>query len=179
MSKAADQDLGEVIASAVAGDELAFARIVAAYHEDMRRVCAFVTRDDALADDAVQAAWAKVWHKLGSLKQPERLRPWLVSVAVNQAKDLLRKRKRNAEVELLANAATVSGGRDPATGIDSLDLLAAMDRLDPDDRALIAMRYVAGFDSTELGAAVGLSAPGTRARLARILGRLREELGHE
>ena len=29
MSKAADQDLGEVIASAVAGDELAFARIVA------------------------------------------------------------------------------------------------------------------------------------------------------
>ena len=83
----------------------------------------------------------------------------------------------------------INGQRQPPQGarfldpkvlgrIDSLDLLAAMDRLDPDDRALIAMRYVAGFDSTELAAAVGLSAPGTRARLARILGRLREELGH-
>jgi DNA-directed RNA polymerase specialized sigma24 family protein len=60
--------------------------------------------------------------------------------------------------------------------VDSLDLLAAMDRLDPDDRALIAMRYVAGFDATELSVAIGISPPGTRARLARILVRLRQEL---
>ena len=70
----AEQDLGVMIASAAAGDEYAFARIVAAYHEDMRRVCSFVTRDDALAEDAVQNAWSIIWHKLGSLKQPTRLR---------------------------------------------------------------------------------------------------------
>lgn len=175
----AEQDLSAMVASAVAGDEYAFARIVAAYHEDMRRVCSFVTRDDALAEDAVQTAWAVVWRKLGSLKQPARLRPWLVSVAVNQAKDQLRRRKRSAEIELLASARHVAAGFDPATGVDSLDLLAAMDRLDPDDRALIAMRYVVGFDATELSAAIGLSPPGTRARLARILARLRQELSDE
>jgi RNA polymerase sigma factor (sigma-70 family) len=175
----AEQDLSVMIASAAAGDEYAFARIVAAYHEDMRRVCSFVTRDDALAEDAVQGAWSIVWHKLGSLKQPNRLRPWLVSVAVNQAKDALRRHKRRVEVELLANARSVPAGLDPATGVDSLDLLAAMDRLDPDDRALIAMRYVAGFDATELSVAIGLSPPGTRARLARILARLRQELSDE
>ena len=175
----AEQDLGVMIASAVDGDEYAFARIVAAYHEDMRRVCSFVTRDDALAEDAVQAAWSIVWRKLGSLKQPARLRPWLVSVAVNQAKDMLRRRKRGAEIELIASARHVAAGLDPATGVDSLDLLAAMDRLDPDDRALIAMRYVVGFDATELSAAIGLSPSGTRARLARILARLRQELSDE
>jgi len=175
----AEQDLGVMIASAVAGDEYAFARIVAAYHEDMRRVCSFVTRDDALAEDAVQSAWSIVWRKLGSLKQPARLRPWLISVAVNQAKDQLRRRKRGAEIELIANARHVAAGFDPATGVDSLDLLAAMDRLDPDDRALIAMRYVVGFDATELSVAIGLSPPGTRARLARILARLRQELSDE
>jgi RNA polymerase sigma-70 factor (ECF subfamily) len=145
----------------------------------MRRVCSLVTRDEALAEDAVQSAWAIVWKKLGSLEQPERIRPWLVSVAVNQAKDMLRKRKRRVEVELLANAQVVSGGIDPSTGVDSLDLLRAMDRLDPEDRALIAMRYVVGFDATELSSAIGLSPPGTRARLARILGRLRLELSGE
>jgi RNA polymerase sigma factor (sigma-70 family) len=178
MTEAAGQDLASVVASAAAGDDVAFARLVAAYHEDMRRVCAFVTRDEALADEAVQAAWSTVWLKLGSVRQPERLRPWLVSIAVNQARDLLRKGRRRSEAELLANARAVAAGIDPATGVDSLDLLAAMDRLAPDDRALIAMRYVAGFDASELAAAAGLSASGTRARLARILGRLREDLGH-
>ena len=41
------------------------------------------------------------------------------------------------------------------TGISSMDLSAALDRLDPDDRALLAMRYVAGFDSNELAASPG------------------------
>jgi RNA polymerase sigma factor (sigma-70 family) len=177
MTVPAGQDAAAVIASAAAGDDIAFARIVGAYHEDMRRVCAFVTRDESLAEEAVQAAWSTIWRKLGSVRQPERLRPWLVTIAVNQARDLLRKGKRRSQAELLANARSVIAGIDPATGVDSLDLLAAMDRLPPDDRALIAMRYVAGFDATELAAATGLSSSGTRARLARILQRLRKELG--
>jgi DNA-directed RNA polymerase specialized sigma24 family protein len=65
---------------------------------------------------------------------------------------------------------------DPATGIESLDLLAAMRRLAPEDRALIAMRYVIGFDATELASAIGLSPSGTRTRLERVLDRLRQEL---
>jgi len=65
---------------------------------------------------------------------------------------------------------------DPATGIDSIDALAAMDRLDPEDRALLAMCCVAGFDATELSVAIGLSPSGTRTRLERLLARLRQEL---
>ena len=57
-----------------------------------------------------------------------------------------------------------------------MDLLAAMARLDPNDRALLAMRYVAGFDSNELSRATGISPSGTRNRLERLLARLREEL---
>ena len=40
-----------------------------------------------------------------------------------------------------------------------------MDRLDPDDRALLAMRYVVGFDSNELAIATGMSPSGIRQRL--------------
>ena len=57
-----------------------------------------------------------------------------------------------------------------------MDLDAALMRLDPDDRALLAMRYVAGFDATELSIAIGLSPSGTRSRLERLLARLRGEL---
>lgn len=176
MTGVARRDLEGTVASAVSGDDIAFARLVEAYHEDMRRVCAFVARDDALAEDAVQSAWAIAWCKLGSVREPARLRPWLVSVAVNQARDLLRKRRRRSETELLGDSPRVAGGIDPATGIEVLDALAAMDRLQPEDRELIAMRYIIGFDATELARATGQTPAATRQRLKRLLDRLRREL---
>ncbi len=176
MTGAVDADTGVAVRAAAAGDDTAFARIVNAHHEDMRRVCVVMTGDEQLAEDAVQAAWAIAWQKLGTLRQPDRLRPWLVSVAVNQAKDMLRGQRRTPAAGLDIATSRVSGGVDPATGIESLDLLAAMDRLEPDDRALVAMRYVIGFDATELAAAIGLSPSGTRTRLERVLARLRQEL---
>jgi len=60
-----------------------------------------------------------------------------------------------------------------------MDLRAALDRLEPEDRALLAMRYVAGFDSNELAAALGISPSGVRSRIERIRTRLREELGDD
>ena len=75
-----------------------------------------------------------------------------------------------------ADATSQPGGIDPATGIAAMDLRAALGRLDPDDRALLAMRYVAGFDSNELALALGISPSGTRNRLERLRKRLREEL---
>ena len=50
------------MAPAAQGDEYSFARIVDAHHDDMRRVCVFITRDQALAEDAVQAAWSITWR---------------------------------------------------------------------------------------------------------------------
>ena len=179
MTRVAKPDARGLIELAASGDDIAFARIVAENHEDMRRVCAVVCGDDDLAEEAVQVAWPIAWRKLGSVREPERLRPWLVSVAVNEAKQLLRKRRRRSEVEVTAEAPRTQIGIDPAMGIDLIDLRAAMARLDPDDRALLAMRYVAGFNATELATAIGLSPPGTRARLARLLARLKQELDHE
>ena len=77
---------------------------------------------------------------------------------------------------MAADATSQPGGIDPATGIAAMDLRAALGRLDPDDRALLAMRYVAGFDSNELALALGISPSGTRNRLERLRKRLREEL---
>jgi len=82
-------------------------------------------------------------------------------VAVNEAKHLARRGRRRGEIEVRADASAEPGGVDPATGIDAIDLRAAMDRLAPDDRALLALRYGAGFDATELSTALGLSPSGT------------------
>jgi RNA polymerase sigma factor (sigma-70 family) len=176
MTKTADRDLSVALASAAAGDDIAFGSIVAAHQNEMYSICVVVCRDRLMAEEAVQAAWSIAWKKLGSVRQPERLRPWLISVAVNEAKQLMRKRRRRSEVEVVVDASEKRGGIDPATGVDGMDLRAAMQRLDPDDRALLTMRYVFGFDATELSTALGISPAGTRQRLKRLLDLLRQDL---
>jgi RNA polymerase sigma factor (sigma-70 family) len=176
MARTADPRLDSTLAAAAAGDEAAFRSLVAAYQEDLYSICVLVCRDRAMAEEAVQSAWAIAWRKLGTIRDPARLRPWLVSVALNEAKQLLRQRRRRSALEVVVDASERPGGIDPATGVAGMDLRVAVERLDPDERALLAMRYVAGFNSTELATALGISASGTRNRLERLLARLREEL---
>jgi RNA polymerase sigma factor (sigma-70 family) len=161
------------------GDELAFAGVVDAHHADMSSVCFVVTGGDAeLTEEAVQSAWPIAWRKLHTIRDPERLRPWLISIAVNEARQLSRRRRRGRVLEISVGrdpSATTPG--DPGSHVGDIDLRNALDGMSPEDRALIALRYVAGFDSTELARALHMSPSGTRARLSRILGRLRSELG--
>ena len=173
-----ENNLAGEVAQAAAGDEVAFARVVQAHHDDMTRVCFVICGDIDIADEAVQAAWAIAWRKLGSLRDPDRLRPWLVSIAANEARQLVRRRRRRTIVEL-AVADSGPSRVDPAGRDADIDLANALARLDAEDRALLALRYVAGFDSTELARAIGRSPSGTRARLARLLARLRTELSDD
>lgn len=169
-----------LVALAAAGDEAAFTRIVALHHDAMSRVAYIVAGDLDVADEAVAAAWALAWRRIGQLDDPARLRSWLVSIAANESRALGRRRRRHPVVEIDA-AVGLEDTRtpDPQGRSADLDLVNALNRLTPADRELLALRYVAGFDSFELGRATGRSASGTRARLARLLDRLRTELSDD
>ena len=78
-------DGAALVAAAAAGDEAAFERLIAIHHEDLRRICQVVTGDAEATDEAVQAAWAICWQKLRTLRDPARIRPWLASIAINDA----------------------------------------------------------------------------------------------
>ena len=178
-----DDSLRAAVARAAHGDEVAFARIVAAHHDDMARVAFVVCGDVELAQEAVQVAWQKAWAKLDSIRAADRLRPWLVSIAANEARQLIRSRHRRWLRETVIDddgaVMTTSGPRvaaDPASRAAQLDLANALAGLEPDDRTLIALRYAAGLTSDEIGRAIGMTGGGVRARLARLLTRLREEL---
>jgi RNA polymerase sigma-70 factor (ECF subfamily) len=161
---------------AVAGDEAAFARIVAAYHADMVRVAYGICGEQDLALDAVQAAWLIAWRKLRTVREPDHLRSWLVAVAANETRHLVRSRRNGSSVVELGLEVPGPGVPDTTDEIRRLDLVNALRRLKPEERSLIAMRYGAELDSSEIAPLLGISASGVRARLSRIMGRLRKEL---
>lgn len=167
--------LAATVAAAAAGDVAALTRIVDAHHDDMLRLCFVICGDNDTAQDAVQAAWPIAWRRMGTLRDPERLRPWLMSVAANEARQIIRRRRRHP-VSPIEVADVGSSRGDPASSAALLDLAAALRRLSPDERSLLGLRYVSGLDATEIGRAMGLSSSGVRSRLARLMARLRTEL---
>ena len=179
MQVAVDEGLmADVVQGARAGDEADFTRLVATYHEDLLRVAFVVTGDADAAAEAAQLAWQKAWRRLGKLRDPERVRPWLVAIAANEARQLIRRERRRFVVEIGVRSEPARGS-DPTSGIGRIDLVNALGRLKPEDRELLAMRYAVGLDSFEIAAARGGSASGTRARLARVLTQLRRELDRD
>jgi RNA polymerase sigma-70 factor (ECF subfamily) len=166
--------IASTVARAGAGDEAAFAQLVSTYHADMAQVAFAACGDRELAEDAVQSAWLVAWRKLRSLRDPDSVRPWLLAVTANEARQLVR--RRHGPVVEIDVEAPGDKKNDPSAGIERLDLRRALAHLSPDDRALVAMHYVIDLSSDELAAAVGTSPSAARMRLSRIVDRLRKEL---
>jgi RNA polymerase sigma-70 factor (ECF subfamily) len=171
---------GELVRAAALGDEAAFTELVARHHRDLLRVAYVICRDPALAEDSAQAAWAIAWRRIGDVKDPNLIRSWLVAVAANEARRIIRSRHPHvreisvADIELVGVPDLRS---DPlADGIAKADLQRVLAPLDPTDRALIALRYIAELSSDEIGHALGMSSSGARGRLSRLLLRLRGDL---
>ncbi len=167
-----------IVRRAAAGDEAAFARLVAGHHASMVKVAMVIADDPETALDAVQSAWVLAWRRLRTLRDPDQVGPWLVAVAANEARGLVRRRRRRqlVEVPLALEGRQEPEGPDPTLAIGDADLDRALRRLDPRERTLLALRYVAGYDSTEIARALRLSPSGVRTRLARLLDRLRRDL---
>ncbi len=146
---------GSIVELAIAGDEVAFARIVAAHHDDMARIAFFVCGDLDVAEEAEQSAWAVAYRRL---------------------KDLRGSRRRRTVRELSVTDPARPRDIDHAAMIDLAD---ALGRLDPKDRAIVGLRFIGGFESAEIGRAMGMTASGVRVRLHRLLERLRKDLGDD
>ena len=170
----------DLVHAAATGDEAAFTELVSRHHRDLLRVAYVICRDAGLAEDSAQAAWAIAWRRMGDVKDPTQIRGWLVAVAANEARRTMRSRRPSVR-EISVGDIELEGvpdiRSDPlADSIASSDLRRVLDSLDPTDRALIALRYVAELSSDEIGRALGMSSSGARGRLSRLLLRLRGEL---
>ena len=163
------------VRSAAAGDEIAFARLVAEHHASMARVAFVICGDPDMARDAVQSAWSIAWRRLRTVRDPSRVHAWLVAVAANEARQADRRRRRDRVVDISAEAAKLAH-LDRADPVELVDLARTLRGLTADDRRLLAMRFAAGLGSAEIGAQLGISASAARSRLNRLLERLRTDL---
>jgi RNA polymerase sigma factor (sigma-70 family) len=102
----------------------------------------------------------------------------LIAIAANEARQVVRRRRRERVVDISADV-RIEDRPDPGDEIELIDLRRVIHGLKDGDRTLLALRYAAGLDSVEIADQLGLSASGVRSRLARLLERLRADLALE
>jgi RNA polymerase sigma-70 factor (ECF subfamily) len=169
----------ELLARAQTGERVAFTELVEQRHAELVRIAYAITGDLDAARDSAQLAWIKAWQRLPSVREPRRLRAWLIAIAANEARQHLRAHRRRHVREIAPMRQDDPPAQNTMTSADQLDLHAAMGRLQPADRSLLAMRYLAGLSAEEMGLVTGLTASGVRTRLSRLIARLREDLDHD
>lgn len=173
----------ELVAGLVRHDPAAVAATYDRYAERLLGFCTGMLRDPHEAADALHDTILVAAERIGQLRDPERLRPWLYAIARTQCLARLRRRERTAVAE---DPTTLAGGRamaaDPdragdgarvAEGGEAAELVwAAAEGLDEGDRVLLELHLRHGLDGGELAAAAGVK-PG---QISMATGRMRERL---
>jgi len=184
--EAAQASPEDLIRRAAQGDLAAFARIVRLHNEEMTRVAFVITGNLDSAVGAVGAAWSVAWHGLRRSRTPDGLGPWLCSLVATEAVvvAMCNGTPGTAGPAEPAGSAGSAGPADrkaePAGSADrqadgGLDdraadggLERALARIDPGDRALLALRHVAGLSMAELTRMNRRSRPPVAVRFERL-----------
>ena len=177
------RDEADLVARARGGDRDAFAELVRTQKDVAFRTAMLITRNAADAEDVAQEAFVKAWRALPRFRPGRPLRPWLLTIVANEARNRRRAAGRREGLALRAareEARTEAEAGSPEAallaGARRETLLAAMNRLPDHQRLVLGCRYLLDLDERETAAALGVR-PGTiKSRTARALARLREEV---
>ena len=158
---------------------LAFAQLVRRHNRTLYRAARAILRDDAAAEDALQEAWLRAYHAIGTFRGESKLSTWLVRIVVNEALARRRKNQRNVAAGEDAEQATL--GQDEPEGMAERSesrrrLEAQIRRLPEAFRAVFILRAVEELSVEETAAALHIPQATVRTRFFRARGRLREAL---
>ena len=175
-SKGMNQAIAAPATEAPATADLAFEELYRSSRDDLYAYIAGMLRDRSAAEEVTAAVFEKAFRKRRRFDSGRgSARAWLFGIARNAAIDELRRRGRRAE--LTADPADPDAPAPDALAEHSArraTVAAALGRLAPRDRELVAMKFFAGLTNAEIAAVLGISESNAGTTLHRVITKLRE-----
>ncbi|MCR4871436.1 MAG: sigma-70 family RNA polymerase sigma factor [Atopobiaceae bacterium] len=157
---------------------------VQAYADTVLRACAVYLREQADREDAFQETFLRYARYKGSFNDEEHRKAWLIRVASNICKDMLK--SAGAHVVSL-DAVEADGAWQPVAGDDGQEgqrrlegeeFLAALRTLDEKYRSVLYLKYYEGYTAAQIGEMLRIPENTVYTDLARGRQRLKEALGY-
>lgn len=166
-----------------AGEEAAFDQVVSEYTGPAYATALQVLRDPALAEEAVQDAFVRLWQRAKQFEPGKGAeRSWIMAIVRNQAIDVLRKRARTME-RSIDDAPTVYALRDPADvwqsvleGLTGETVLQAIRELPAEQQEVVVRAYYEGKKLVDVARELDIPEGTARSRLRLALTKLRDTL---
>lgn len=156
----------------VDGQAEAFEEFYRQHLEPLIRTVRRLVGDREVAEEIAQDAFRILLERLDTLDPEGNIKAWLFRVALNLAKNWLRRQsvdQRHSPVVL-----EIESSRRGAD--DRLQLQRAIDQLSLSHREIVLLVYEAGFSIEEAAAALDITPPAARQRLSRARAILRKLL---
>ena len=139
-------------------------RLMTSYGDDVLRVCYLFLKEHSTAQDASQTTFVKAWQAISTLRDGSTERAWLMRIAVNTCKTILRSR----EHRLYAQSPDLDDL--PLSTEDELPddtVLRAVLDLPEKYREVVVLHYYQGLSSTEAAKALRVPQATVLTRLHR------------
>jgi len=169
-----------LVARAREGEPEAMDELVRRHHAAAFRVALGILRDEDGAADAAQDAFLKAFRGLDGFRGDASFRTWLLTIAANEARGILRKSGRRKETVLEA-AGPVASTQETAE--DSLQkaqeagrIKLLLEDLPEKQRQAVTLRIFDGLSFREVGAIIGSSEGAARVNYHHGIRKLREML---
>ncbi len=168
--------------SIATGDERAFRLLVARWEGPVFRFLVHMLGVEEEARDLTQDTFLKVWDRAGRYRAEGRFRSWLLRIAGNQARSLLRRRKILRWVSFdLARHDRSTADDDPHRGLERRETVArvraAVADLPDRQREAVVLRRLQGLRYQEVAEIMQTTVPAIESLLQRAAVTLRNRLG--
>ena len=166
----------DLILLAKSGDKDAFAELYGLYKDRLYRYAFYRLQNESDAEDAVQECALSAYIQIGSLKKAEAFPSWIFRIlyctCVAQIKRQAIARK-NSNIDDMENLLFDNSASD---AVEKTELQSALQSLKDDEREIVILSCVAGFNSKEIGKIVDMTSGAVRSKLSRSLNKLRDIL---
>jgi len=170
-----DIELDEVtLARARRGDMGACEQIFRKFHQPSYSVAYRICQCRELSQEVTQEAFITAFRKIRQFRGDAPFWGWLRRVVINHAISSLRKLPKSEAIELQDYHAPCNGEHEQI-GL-SMDLESALARLGRDDRAIVWLHDVEGYNHGEIARLFGKTESFSKTRLSRARSKLRELL---
>lgn len=163
------------------GDREAFERLVDEYDRRLLHYMRRFERDPERALDLVQDVWLTAFRRIGSLQFPHAFRTWLYKIAHTLAVSVIRRRVREPDHEILDHDSMAVDRRVSPT--DETELIhLALERVAPDHREVLLLRFLEDMSLEEIAEVVGCPAGTVKSRMfyaKQALRNILEELSND
>ena len=164
------------LAAREGSDGPAFVALVERFRQRVWRVCYRLLGNEQDASDAAQEVFVRLFFNRAKFAGRSKYSTWVHGIAVRTCLGMRRGRGRRLKHESTQPENTLEGsaGKPEAPEGLSLDLMAMLETLDEEDRAMLILKYAEGYDYEELASIFELSVSACKMRLSRAREKLQQ-----